>query len=251
MGYSATCTVRANRMEKCPLEEESVLKKQGRGSMDFWKDEEKGVLIVKWYDNKEVRVASNHFSAEPTELVSRYDKKEKKRILISRPALISAYNYGMGGVDRCDQLLSFYRIKTKSVKWYKRILFHFLDLSLVNAYILRKTKSFIPLFQFKLNVALTLMKGGTLIDPLSQAAVLLMRNDIRVASNGEPLGPALVPDGVRLDGYNHFPQNVSKDGKRCKLKGCNQRSAVWCTKCRVYLCVKKGRDCFILFHTQV
>ena len=35
MGVPAACTVRSNRMEKCPLKTEKELRKEGRGSMDF------------------------------------------------------------------------------------------------------------------------------------------------------------------------------------------------------------------------
>jgi hypothetical protein len=68
-----------------------------------------GILLVKWYDNKEVVVGTNHFSVEPTELVRRWDKVQRRYVDIPIPAVIKAYNRGMGGVDRCDQLLSFYR----------------------------------------------------------------------------------------------------------------------------------------------
>jgi hypothetical protein len=68
MGIPAACTLRSNRMENCPLMTEKELKKLGRGAMDF-KSSEDGVLIVKWFDNKEVVVASNHYSALPVSQV--------------------------------------------------------------------------------------------------------------------------------------------------------------------------------------
>ena len=61
----AACTLRSNRIEKCPLKTEKELKKEGRGTMDLQQSEE-GILIVKWFDNKEVTVGTNHYSAEPT-----------------------------------------------------------------------------------------------------------------------------------------------------------------------------------------
>jgi hypothetical protein len=42
-------------------------------------------------------------------MVRRWDKAKKKYVEIPIPGVIKAYNKGMGGVDRCDQLLSFYR----------------------------------------------------------------------------------------------------------------------------------------------
>ena len=41
----------------------------------------------------------------------------------------------MGGVDKADQLVTFYGYPF-SKKWWKRICFHLLDTTLVNAYIL-------------------------------------------------------------------------------------------------------------------
>ena len=54
-------------------------------------------------------VGSNHYSVTPHGRVKRWDKKQKDHIHIPIPFLIKAYNKGMGAVDRCDQLLSFYR----------------------------------------------------------------------------------------------------------------------------------------------
>jgi Transposase IS4 len=107
-GLPATCTLRSNRIEQCPLKGENVLKKEGRGSMDHQVSEE-GILVARWYDNKAVMVGSNHYSVNPPGRVKRWDRKKRDYVHISIPYLIRAYNKGMGGVDRCDQLLSFYR----------------------------------------------------------------------------------------------------------------------------------------------
>ncbi|KAL3195152.1 hypothetical protein MRX96_045740 [Rhipicephalus microplus] len=67
----------------------------------------------------------------------------------------------MGGVDRADQLLSFYRNELKTKKWYKRIIFHLLDLAVVNSWLLYRAvkDSEIQLAEFKLQVAFGLMKS--------------------------------------------------------------------------------------------
>jgi hypothetical protein len=97
-----------NRIEHCPLKSEKELKKEGRGAMDH-KVSEEGVLVARWYDNKPVMVGSNHYSVTPHGRVKRWDRKQKDYIHIPIPFHIGAYNRGMGAVDRCDQLLSFYR----------------------------------------------------------------------------------------------------------------------------------------------
>jgi hypothetical protein len=55
----ATCTLRANRVEKCPLKTEKALQKEGREALDSQVSEE-GILIVKWFDNKEMTVGTNY-----------------------------------------------------------------------------------------------------------------------------------------------------------------------------------------------
>jgi hypothetical protein len=250
MNIPAACTVRSNRMEKCPLKAEKELRKEGRGSMDFFKSDS-GILLVKWFDNKEVTIASNCYGVEPVSQVRRWDKSKKEYVIIPRPALVGCYNKGMGGVDACDQKLSFYRIKTKSPKWYKRVLYHFTDVCIVNSYILFKEmagKTYLPLYQYKMEVALSLMYAENFARPLSAAAVLLRRG-YQVAENGDPVGEADPAEAVRLDGQNHWPQNVAQQQRRCRLAGCKQRSVVWCTKCKVYLCMKKDKNCFIEYHT--
>jgi hypothetical protein len=68
LGLPAACTIRANRTEKCPLKTEKELRKEGRGAMDH-KVSEEGILIAKWFDNKEVIVGSNHYSVNPASQV--------------------------------------------------------------------------------------------------------------------------------------------------------------------------------------
>ena len=251
MGIPAACTLRSNRMLKCPLKSEKELKKEGRGAMDYQLSDS-GVLVVRWYDNKEVNVATNAYSAEPSSQVRRWDKAGKKYIEISRLAVVGAYNKGMGGVDYSDQKMAFYRIDTKTIKWYKRVAYHFSDLCVVNAYILRKAvtqEEALPLYKFKLDVALALMFAENFGEPMSAAAVLLRQEGEKRAENGDPVGDGEPVDAVRLDGLNHWPDNVASEQRRCKLPGCKKKSVIWCRKCRVYLCIKKDRNCFVLYHT--
>lgn len=61
--------------------------------------------------------------------------REKVKI----PVAISEYNMYMRGVDRFDQIASYYCIKLKSYTWYMKILFHFMEIAMANSYILYKT----------------------------------------------------------------------------------------------------------------
>ena len=68
---------------------------------------------------------------------------------------------GGGGVDKCDMLLALHRNEQKSHKWYKQLLFHMLDLCIVNSWLLycaTIADCSIPLAEFKLDVARALIR---------------------------------------------------------------------------------------------
>lgn len=52
------------------------------------------------------------------------------------PEVVREYNKYMGGVDRADQLRSYYEVGRSSRKWWRYILWHLVNVSIVNAYLL-------------------------------------------------------------------------------------------------------------------
>ena len=48
------------------------------------------------------------------------------------------YNGYMGCVDKSDQMKSFYEITRKRKKWWHRLLWHFIDVNLVNSFLIFK-----------------------------------------------------------------------------------------------------------------
>ncbi|KAL3175832.1 hypothetical protein MRX96_001013 [Rhipicephalus microplus] len=105
-------------------------------------------------------IGSNTHSVGPVGVCWRYDKT-KTYTEVSRPSLVRVYNQSMGGVDRADQLLSFYRNELKTKKWHERIICHLLDLAVVNSWLLYCAikDSEIQLAEFKHQVAFGLMKS--------------------------------------------------------------------------------------------
>lgn len=153
----------------------------------------------------------------------------------------------MGGVDRADQLLSFYRNEMKTKNWYKIIIFHLMDIAAENSWLLYCVKdSEIQLAEFKLQVAFGLMKSEK-----SHEAPLQDRTLTENVLSNRALD---VPTSVRYDGVSHVLVKVlQKSAPRCKLPQCAQRTRLQCKKCKVYLCIEEDgpANCFERFHNSV
>ncbi|KAI4464418.1 tubulin monoglycylase ttll3 [Holotrichia oblita] len=82
------------------LNDDKAIKKEGTSEEVINTD---GVVIVKWFDNRTVCLASNYVGKCVKDKVKRSDKKEAKYTTIERPEIIKDYNQSMGGVDLLDQ----------------------------------------------------------------------------------------------------------------------------------------------------
>ncbi|KAJ8932573.1 hypothetical protein NQ314_014581 [Rhamnusium bicolor] len=98
------------------------------------------LVCLKWKDKKPVYFLSNHHDPEDSVMTNRRNKDGTLQEL-SCPRLVADYNKHMGSVDKADMLKTCYAIDCKSKKWYHRIVWHFLDTTVVNAYILSKESS--------------------------------------------------------------------------------------------------------------
>jgi len=156
-------TVRVNRLQGFSAKSEKDLKKIGRGSMAEYTTDVDGVTItfVQWYDNKVVNLLSTYVGTEPRIKVMRWFSAQKARKEIDCPQIISIYNQHMGGVDLLDSLMGLYRITIRSKKWYHRLFFHYLDMAVVNAWLLYRrarsqqnnTSEVLRLAEFKAQIA--------------------------------------------------------------------------------------------------
>ena len=57
-----------------------------------------------------------------------------------KPELISDFNKFMGGVDHNDQLLVYFAVGRKTIKWWKQAIWRVIDIALVNCYLLYKLR---------------------------------------------------------------------------------------------------------------
>jgi len=91
---------------------------------------EKGVGVVKWNDRRDVIAISSIHSHDSVNITNR------RGIINSKPTSIIKYNEYMSGIDRQDQMLSYYPCKRKTLRWYNKLGIHFIQILLLNSYLL-------------------------------------------------------------------------------------------------------------------
>lgn len=236
-------TLRKNRLKGCPLEEEKVLQKRGRGMYDYRKDVTSDVIVVRWVDNKVVCMASSFCGIQPLSTVKRWNTNEKRKTDVPCPNIVTQYNKHMGGVDLAGMLIELYRTPLKSKRWYLRLFAFSIDLCVVNAWLLyrRETgdrKTSLKLFRADIANALMTSNKRKAGRPSTDEAL------------PQPKKKATIPIPVqdtRYDCVDHWPEYGAKGRCRYCPKG---YSTVRCTKCGLVLCFVPGRNCFRAFHTK-
>jgi len=92
--------------------------------------------------------------------------------MVPFPNIISVYNKHMGGVDLLDTNIGRYKISIKSRKWYMRLFYHLIDITITNSCILQKRiyeskrqKYKSSLADFREELAVSLCQMGELVSP--------------------------------------------------------------------------------------
>ena len=205
-------TIRKNRKG---LPKRIINKKVSKGEF-VHRSTNDGILFVKLEDTKTVHFLSNIHSAE----VIATGKRDRQGHLIKKLGLVHQYNRHMGGVDRNDEMMSFYTAARKTLKWYKKLATHVIEEGLLNAYILYKKNGGKKLHTDFLVLALE----GMLED--GKRGLESARTAAPATPNRTSLGhqPALIPP----------TEHKAKPQKRCRVcwsKGTRKESRYHCPKC--------------------
>lgn len=86
---------------------------------------------MKWSDKQEVMILSTIHEPQ-----MKYTERHNSRV--QEPASILDDNLNGHAIDKVDIQISFVACLTKTVKWYRKLFFHMLDLSIFNPYLLYK-----------------------------------------------------------------------------------------------------------------
>ena len=110
------------------------MKKLARGLHDVAVDTKSNVALVRRIDNKLVTVASTWYGQQPIRKTKRYIKDKGGRVDIHQPNSTAEYNKAMGGLDRMDQNIRYYMIKTRNKKWWGPLFRLCINLAVNNAF---------------------------------------------------------------------------------------------------------------------
>ncbi|KAL6491263.1 hypothetical protein MHYP_G00016080 [Metynnis hypsauchen] len=196
------------------------------------------LLFVKWMDTREVVLCTTMHKAYDGDNVSRRVKDTKGIWQVSQvpiPCAVQDYSKNMGTVDLSDALFGYCNVLHKTKKWYKTFFYHFIDIAVVNSFIMYKelakanSRETVTRKQFRETLATDLTKTLTRLAPLQ----------------------------LPLAGDECYPDFFSEDsrvGRRacelCKQDGKKVKTSAFCMKCRVPLCLMPKRNCFLQWHQE-
>lgn len=233
-------TIRKNRIGFPQTQNNDLPKKAERGDLRWIRDGK--LLYVKWMDTREVTMCSTLHQAYSNQTVKRKVKEAgawtTKAIPV--PGCILDYNQYMGGVDLSDALIGFYSVRHKTMKWYKTFFYHFVDIAVVNSYLLHKEL-------FKVRPDPTLKKPLThkfFQEKLAKELLELAESSSAAAAAAPPPAP-----NTCMPAFYSGEARTRKHCKRCLDAGQPRvKTPVYCRKCNVPLCLSSTKNCFQLWH---
>jgi len=197
------------------------------------------MLATRWKDRRDVYMLTTQFENKMITI----GKKDHHGNQVNKPLSVLKYNENMGAIDKTDMLLSSIECVRKTIKWYKKLFFHLIDLSLLNAYSSYKTVTgkHLPLASYQFQLI------REILTKYSKKSDMNKRGRPRSSDTVIPM---------RLTD-RHFPSTVPPTSKkanpqrRCfvcqKLKNKRKDTTFMCKECDVGLC---PAPCFEVYHTN-
>ena len=168
------------------------------------------------------------------------DYTDNRKRVIWKPECVIDYNLNMRLVDQSDAMISSIECARPTMKWYKKLFFHLVDLTTLNAHILhhevKGTKESLPEFAKE------------------------MCREILAEHAAERTNQSSTNNSHLRQRARHFPSKLplSNSGKtvrrRCHIcfnpadgQQKYQKTSYWCAECEKPLCID---PCFRIYHTD-
>ena len=241
-GYDATGTVRTDRRGMPPAMK-AAIKKNDMIEAHFG-----SLMAIKWMDKRPVCLLTT------TEDNSTVAKRRKASCAgnieeVQKPRIIDEYNQYMGGVDKGDQLASYYGFYHRSMKWWRRAFFHLIDVAIVNAYILyclqkeKEGSKILSHKQFRVELTQELLLEAGLKPEEFNFPAETSHQELTI---------------IRLTERHFITTNIEQPNGRPKQRDCvvcserkgkgRKTTTYMCKQCTLPMCVV---PCFELYHTKV
>lgn len=185
-----------------------------------------GVMVGKWQNKCTVTYLSTQFDNEMVNFHT------KRGTIVRKPLPIIDCNAKMSGVDKSDQLLSYYPCEKNSFQWYKKIMIHIIQMMLWNAYNLHnKYEDKMSFYDFRLAV----IRG--LLPPLNGPIESPAQKKLRLSAHK-----------IKRNDERDFKNRVKRKNCRvcCKTQR-NKKTPYFCSTCpdKPGLCLG---ECFDRYH---
>jgi len=226
LGYGATGVLKKNRKY---LPKDINTKIELGDIISFTRG---NILCFNWMDRKPVLMLTNCHSNKLCKVTKQYNTNFIKERSV--PEAILNYNQYAHGVDRADQLMSYYKFKNKTIKVWKRVFFFLLEASIINSWILYKMKNNIKINgkNFRLSLAKIILNSSNEVIKIS----INFSNSIF--------------DYKRLNERHFIIKNHNSRFQDCflcssRINGKRIRTSFFCEQCSLPFCV----NCFKTYHT--
>ncbi|XP_035766623.1 piggyBac transposable element-derived protein 4-like [Neolamprologus brichardi] len=231
-------TIRKNRTGFPRTLKNDFPKKAERGDVRWIRKGE--LLFVKWTDTREVTMCSTVHKAFSGKTVQRKVKEAAgwTTKAVPVPDCVVDYNKNMGGVDLSDALIGYYTVLHKTMKWYKTLFYHFLDIAVVNS--------------FLLHMELCKRQGK---EPMTQK---MFREQLAKEMLDFAAASALPPPPTPLSNLTCMPcyfgsnaTDLRRYCRRCQDAGILRvKTPIYCRACNVPLCLTSKNNCFKMWHDE-
>ena len=228
-----TGTLRSNR-RNFPPDLKDVAKRGLACRGDRVVRQDGNVSVCVWQDTRPVTfMSSGHNPVHTTSI--RRKKGDGSSIDVDCPVAIVDYNQYMGGVDRGDQYMQYYRGHVKSRKSYKHLFWYVFDVCVLNAFILSRYSP-------------TIQPISSYLSFRKQLANELIGNFN--CRRRQVISQTLIHHHLVVN-TQHFPCKAPSR-RTCKFPNCKSQTVWYCSTCDKHLCHTGDHttDCFLKHHAQ-
>lgn len=205
------------------------------------------LLACAWFDKRPVYFLSTSHVAVPSGCLSTVKRSDgPNKVDVSCPPLLEDYIKFMRGVDCGD--ITLYNAGRRSKKWWQRILFHMIEVCLLNGYALEGCVKPRSRGHKKRDLSFRIEVAEMLIGAYrgrKRAGRKRKRDEDRLEPTlqhlpvyGDSLGDSVVC--TKKGGELGISREVFRH--RCHFQ---------CSYCNVHLCITADRNCFYQYHSNV